>query len=334
MPSNLEALLCEHCGGGQFESCIILCDNCPTNETKGYHTFCCSPPRDKIPDGNFYCPECSSTLFGRDCFAAGPDTTYEEFTSYAEEFEANYDTSKSSHEELESDFWRIVENGDEAIEVLYGADIPTGTYGSGFPTTLKDPDASHPMNLNNLPRSPASLLSLISDDIPGVIVPWLYMGMKYSAFCWHVEDHLFYSINYLHKGAGKKWYGISSNQADAFETLLRTNILRDQLREQPDLLFHITTMVAPDRLREHGIQVCETLQAEGEFVVTFPMAYHGGFNMGLNIAEAVNFAPIHWLKFRRPASMRYINHRKPQVPITRFHGRWAEDGFSAAGHFG
>lgn len=32
----------------------------------------------------------------------------------------------------------------------------------------------------------------------GVMVPWLYVGSCMSAFCWHVEDHSFYSVNYLH----------------------------------------------------------------------------------------------------------------------------------------
>jgi histone demethylase JARID1 len=62
----------------------------------------------------------------------------------------------------------------------------------------KDPYSKHPWNLNNLPKAKDSLFSLIDTDISGIVVPWLYVGMCFSAFCWHTEDHYSYSINYVH----------------------------------------------------------------------------------------------------------------------------------------
>lgn len=42
-------------------------------------------------------------------------------------------------------------------------------------------------------------------------------------------------------------------------------------------------------------QVVRTDQCAGEFVVTFPRAYHAGFNQGFNFAEAVNFSLADWV---------------------------------------
>lgn len=75
-------------------------------------------------------------------------------------------------------------------QVLYGADLETGVFGSGFPKanisseSEQDQYVRSGWNLNNFPRLPGSVLSFEKGDISGVLVPWLYVGMCFSSFCW------------------------------------------------------------------------------------------------------------------------------------------------------
>lgn len=48
-------------------------------------------------------------------------------------------------------------------------------------------------------------------------------------------------------------------------------------------------------MKDQGVPVYRTDQAVGEFVITFPRAYHAGFNRGFNLAEAANFAAADWI---------------------------------------
>ena len=50
--------------------------------------------------------------------------------------------------------------------------------------------------------------TLRPDACVGRQVPWLYVGSALSAFCWHVEDHALYSVNYHHMGAPKVCAGV------------------------------------------------------------------------------------------------------------------------------
>lgn len=199
--------ICEQCHSGAHEKSMLLCDRC----NRGWHLYCLSPPLAEVPHGNWYCLDClasSNDSFG---FAQGKEYSYESFQRFAERFKRKWFTSRApKNSEVENDFWRIVERATASVEVLYGSDIDTGLYGSGFPRSSDpvrrgcDPEAwasyiTNPWNLNNFPKLEGSMLRMVQDNIPGVIVPWLYMGMLFSSFCWHYEDHCFYSVNYLHR---------------------------------------------------------------------------------------------------------------------------------------
>lgn len=206
----------------------------------------------------------------------------------------------------------MVENIAETVEVEYGADIHSTTHGSGFPTIEKNPlDAysTDPWNLNILPLHPDSLFNHIKTDISGMTVPWLYVGMCFSTFCWHNEDHYSYSANYQHFGATKTWYGIPGADAERFEEAMKRAV-PELFESQPDLLFQLVTLLPPDQLKKAGVNVYALDQRAGQFVVTFPQAYHAGFNHGFNFNEAVNFAPHDWEPFGQAGVERLQAFRK------------------------
>ncbi|CAH8355227.1 unnamed protein product [Eruca vesicaria subsp. sativa] len=267
-------------------------------------------------------PQDAEGKFG---FETGPDFTLEEFQKHDEDFKESYfqvedGTNKKFKlkvKDIEGEYWRIVEQATDEVEVYYGADLETKKFGSGFPKHSPGSAKSLEVeqytksgwNLNNLSRLPGSVLAFESCDISGVIVPWLYVGMCFSTFCWHVEDHHLYSLNYLHTGDPKVWYGIPGHHAASFENALKKH-LPDLFEEQPDLLHQLVTQLSPSILKEEGVPVYRAVQRSGEFILTFPNAYHSGFNCGFNCAEAVNVAPVDWLVHGQTAVEGYSKQRR------------------------
>jgi hypothetical protein len=280
-----------------------------------------------------------------------------------------------SAENLERDYWDIVETQFCRMSVEYGNDVDTSEFLSGFPfsrrgrsliKSLNNDEASPNSNidsktlpvvdlteegeneggateggskniedadphyfpkfgteefyretywnLNNIPSAPGSILRHVKAQINGINVPWLYFGCLFSTFCWHNEDNYLYSINYHHQGAPKQWYGVpgTKKDSDSLERVFRS-FLAMKMTEQPDLLHHITTMISPRLLKQGNVPVYKLLQNAGEFVVTFPRAFHGGFSLGPNIGEAVNFATPDWITYGADANERYRQFSRPAV---------------------
>ncbi|KAI1287401.1 Lysine-specific demethylase lid [Halotydeus destructor] len=249
------------------------------------------------------------------------DYSLSEFGEIADNFKADYfrmEPHKVPLNVVEREFWRIVACMEDTVTVEYGADLHTNDYGSGFPTPemkhLPEKEmeyAEHAWNLNNLPILEGSVFKHINTNISGMIVPWMYVGMCFSTFCWHNEDHWSYSINYLHWGEPKSWYGVPGEHADTFERAMK-RIAPELFESQPDLLHQLVTICNPNILMQDGVPIYKVHQNAGEFVVTFPRAYHAGYNQGLNFAEAVNFAPPDWLPIGRVCMTHYSRlHRYP-----------------------
>ncbi|MBW0534151.1 hypothetical protein O181_073866, partial [Austropuccinia psidii MF-1] len=198
---------------------------------------------------------------------------------------------------IEREFWRLVESQSETVEIEYGADIHSATYGSGFPNLEKhpfEPYSRDGWNLNNLPIAPGSLLRFIKSDVAGMTQPWIYVGMVFSTFAWHKEDHYTYSINYHHWGDTKTWYGVPGEDDEKLEEAMKT-AAPELFEQQPDLMYQLVTLISPGRLKRAGVRTYVCDQRPNEFVVTCPRSYHSGFNHGFNLNEAVNFCLPDWL---------------------------------------
>ncbi|KAL9997103.1 putative [histone H3]-dimethyl-L-lysine(36) demethylase [Helianthus debilis subsp. tardiflorus] len=162
-----------------------------------------------------------------------------------------------------------------------------------------------PWNLQVIARSPGSLTRFMPDDIPGVTSPMVYIGMLFSWFAWHVEDHELHSLNFLHIGSPKTWYAVPGDYAFTFEEVIRSKAYGDIDRLAAlTLLGEKTTLLSPETVVASGIPCCRLVQNPGEFVVTFPRAYHIGFSHGFNCGEAANFATPKWLSVAKEAAVR------------------------------
>lgn len=88
----------------------------------------------------------------------------------------------------------------------------------------------------------SSFLAILSfNSISLLLVLQIYVAISHFII-WkqHVEDHHMYSLNYMHWGAPKIWYGVPGSDAMKLEASMRKH-LPDLFEEQPDLLHKLVS---------------------------------------------------------------------------------------------
>ncbi|PKA60230.1 Lysine-specific demethylase REF6 [Apostasia shenzhenica] len=222
--------------------------------------------------------------------------------------------------ELETLFWKAC--ADKPFTVEYANDMPGSGFapiGGGTGKRWIEGASSNvgetAWNMRGVSRAKGSLLRFMKEEIPGVTSPMVYVAMMFSWFAWHVEDHELHSLNYLHIGAGKTWYGVPRDAALAFEEVVRVHGYCGEVN--PLMTFTIlgekTTVMSPEVLIDAGIPCCRLVQNAGEYVVTFPGSYHCGFSHGFNCGEAANIATPGWLRVAKEAAIRRASTNYPPM---------------------
>ncbi|KAG9446332.1 hypothetical protein H6P81_012460 [Aristolochia fimbriata] len=255
---------------------------------------------------------------------SGETYSLQQFEAKAKHFEKAQlkKTGKKSLSSLEIEtlFWKAC--ADKPFSVEYANDMPGSAFAEVNSKTVKergvgngDTVAETAWNMRRVSRAKGSLLRFMKEEIPGVTSPMVYVAMMFSWFAWHVEDHDLHSLNFLHLGAGKTWYGVPRDAAVAFEEVVRVQGYGGEVN--PLVTFAIlgekTTVMSPEVLVGAGIPCCRLVQNAGEFVVTFPRAYHSGFSHGFNCGEAANIATPEWLKVAKEAAIRRASINYPPM---------------------
>jgi len=191
----------------------------------------------------------------------------------------------------------LCENKTQPVKVRYAADLSFKQFLSK--SDVKDIheklEENHLWNFLTLYLKDKSLFRFLKENetshISGLTIPWIYFGMLYATFCWHVEDLYLYSVNYMQYGQPKIWYGIPHNEKEKMDNYIKREISNRKIHDE-NIVHKLILLINPEDLIKHGINVYKAVQNPGELILTLPKAYHCGFSTGFNISEAVNLAVI------------------------------------------
>ncbi|KAI5807571.1 hypothetical protein DFH27DRAFT_523201 [Peziza echinospora] len=149
------------------------------------------------------------------------------------------------------------------------------------------------------------------NQVAGIHTPYFYFANPGSTFAMHMEDYSALSINYHHWGAPKRWVVVCPTDSERLE-----NMVVGMLDLKPNcdqFIRHESIFIPTKVLARAGIKYTEVEQRPGDMIVTFPWAYHQGWNQGLNVAEAIGYGDKGWEGWVR--SYKICGKRCPVPPI-------------------
>ena len=164
----------------------------------------------------------------------------------------------------------------------------------------------------DLPGLSGNSLFKAEQKVAGIHTPYFYFASPASVFAMHMEDYAALSINYHHWGAPKRWVICCPADSEKLENLV-VGMLGLKSVGCDQFVRHASVFVPTWVLERAGIRFTKVLQEEGDMIITFPWAYHEGWNQGLNVAEAIGYGDVGWERWVR--GYRVCGKRCPLKPI-------------------
>ncbi|XP_032785720.1 lysine-specific demethylase 4E-like [Daphnia magna] len=139
------------------------------------------------------------------------------------------------------------------------------------------------------------------NKMPGINTCQLLLGHAMSYTGWHVENVNLPSVNYHHSGKPKYWvFKVAEKYGMLLKKFFRKNIpsFYEKCRSAE---LHKCFLVMPQLFKANypPIPFHCFKQCKGDYIITFPGAFHFVVNSGLNMAQATNFAFPEWLPFAK-----------------------------------
>ena len=240
-----------------------------------------------------------------DCFVTGKSVSLGQYYRLARNISSQWLPDPEGLD-VENRFWNIIEERDKHV-CVHEAHIDTSEFGFGFPAQKN----KHPWNLKNLSHSTSNVLRSMGSVI-GVTAPTLHIAMLYSCVCWYRDPHNLPWIEYLHSGAPKIWYSISSQNEASFNSAMK-KLVPNMIREGPFWLPADTTMVSPATLSKHGVTVTRVVQYPGQFILVLPGAFTSSLSTGYTLSESVYFARQQYLDRVEQVFSLFSSNREPAM---------------------